>query len=60
MFPPELVSFVVYFLTTVQIHDRSMKLYTDFSLKTSTICDNMQTEWSESIKKVNENVFGNY
>lgn len=60
IFPKEIVSYVLYLLTTVAIHDRPMKLYTDFSLKHRPLRDNMQIEWSQFGKQVNENVFGNY
>ncbi|CAF1345759.1 unnamed protein product [Rotaria sordida] len=58
--PKEIVSFSLYLLTTVPIHDRPMKLYTDFALKHRPFRDNMQIEWSEFEKKVNEDVFGHY
>jgi hypothetical protein len=60
IFPKEIVSFILYLLTTVSIHDRPMKLYTDFSLKYQPLRDNMQIEWSKFEKQVNENLFGNY
>jgi hypothetical protein len=37
-----------------------MKLYTDFKLKHRPLRDNMQIEWSEFKKKVDENIFCNY
>ncbi|CAF4600554.1 unnamed protein product, partial [Rotaria sp. Silwood2] len=58
--PKEVVSFILYLLTTVLIHDRPMKLYTDFALKYRPLRDNMQIEWSKFEKKVNEDVFGHY
>jgi hypothetical protein len=60
IFPKEIVSFILYLLTTVEIHDRPMKIYTGFALKHQPFRDNMQIKWPEFEKKVNENVFGNY
>ncbi|CAF3514551.1 unnamed protein product [Rotaria sp. Silwood1] len=58
--PKEIISFILYLLTTVSIHDRPMKLYTDFALKYRPLRDNMQIEWLQFEEKVNEDVFGHY
>ncbi|CAF3770213.1 unnamed protein product [Adineta steineri] len=60
IFPNEIVSFFLYLLTTVTVHDRPMKLYIDFSLKHRPLRDNMQIEWSEFDGNVNKNIFGSY
>ncbi|UJR07771.1 hypothetical protein I4U23_012054 [Adineta vaga] len=60
IFPSEIISFVLYLLTTVQVHDRPMKLYTDFVLKHRSFRDNMQISWSKLTEDVNIQVFGNY
>ncbi|CAF1217126.1 unnamed protein product [Rotaria sp. Silwood1] len=58
--PSEIVSFVLHLLTTIPIHDRRMKLYTDFALKYREVCQNMQIQWSDLIKMVDKDVFDNY
>ncbi|CAF1382356.1 unnamed protein product, partial [Rotaria sordida] len=58
--PKETISFILYLLTTIREHDRPMKLYTNFTLKYQSVRENMQIEWSNFEKKVNENVFGYY
>ncbi|CAM4902989.1 unnamed protein product [Rotaria socialis] len=58
--PKETVSFILYILTTVIMHDRPMKLYADFALKHQPLRDNMQIEWYKFEKMANENVFGHY
>jgi hypothetical protein len=60
IFPKEFISFILYLLTTVAVHDRPMKLYTDFALKHQPFRDNMQINWSKFEQEVNTNVFGNY
>lgn len=42
IFSSEIVSFVLFMLTTVEVHDRPMKLYTDFTVKYRTLRDKME------------------
>ena len=60
IFSPEIISFILFLLTTVQVHERPMKIYTDFCLKHRPLRDNMQINWSEFVDTVNQTVFGNY
>lgn len=60
IFPKETITFILYVLTTVLVHDRPMKLYTDLARKYRPLRENMHIEWSEFESEVNENVFGNY
>ncbi|CAF1527342.1 unnamed protein product [Rotaria sp. Silwood1] len=58
--PGEIVSFILHLLTTIPIHDRPMKLYTDFALKYREVRENMQIQWPDLIKMVDKHVFGTY
>ncbi|CAF1092901.1 unnamed protein product [Adineta ricciae] len=58
--PSEIVSFVLFMLTTVEVHDRPMKLYTDFAIKYRALREKMEIQWPELKKLVNGKVFGNY
>ena len=60
VFPPALVTFVLYLMTTVTIHDRPMKLFADFALKHSAVRETMEIDWEALTKQVDEQVFGLY
>ena len=60
IFPKEIITFILYLLTTVPAHDRPMKLYTEFARKHRPLREKMHIEWSKFEREVNENVFGNY
>ncbi|CAF0804459.1 unnamed protein product [Didymodactylos carnosus] len=58
IFPGKVISYILYLLTTVEIHDRPMKLYTAFALQHKMIRD-MNVDWNAATKSATENVFRN-
>ena len=55
--PGVIVPSVLYFLTTISVHDRPMKLYTEFARQHQHMRGPMRIEWSSLEQQVNQTVF---
>ena len=59
-FSPVFISYVLYLLTRIPLHDRPMKLFIEFALKHRPLRDQLDLNWNEINAEVNGKLFGQY